>query len=673
MKRKQLILDRYQPVEQAGSGGFGTVVKAWDTRIQRWVAIKTIQLSEHEAARANPDALNDPYALTPPWEQFPADPSFLDAVDARHEREARGLSAASLQEDSLSVSPSVEPVRHLANLPGLDEARTAAMLQDPNIVQVYDFEVQDSVAYLIMEYVDGISLSKLLRDFDDKLTLNQIAAVFASVAHALAVAHSHSVLHLDIKPDNVLIDKKGCVKVTDFGLATLADSHGTGFAGGGTIGYMPPEQIDQQPLDERCDEWALASVAYEMLSGENPFRVRQLAKARVAIEESELVLPSLCWDDLDAQADDALFMALDPCRDERFESVEDFADEFLPLLGDPESGQEELSQLVNYHDLEEEEAEDDQPQEARESVHVRISRNAGALKGFLSPGTLQVLAHVMGFAGGSLVAFFALSNMPMLAGSDGVAVEGSLFTPQVFVDQPLFWVLLLGVAAAGAARPAWGALAAFQLLGVAYIANGQPVAGVLFMFVTALWWYFVARLQHAVANVAFMPPVAGAFGLGQLTPLFGGFCLPLGRALVSAAYALIVAAMMAACTQGSLTGWGVFGPAHFGNASDALASMLANPPFWCVAASWLGSAAVVSVLCRRRGRAAGVIGAGLGACLLFAGMMFGAWLNSGGASLLPPLGDAVSTAASSLLFMVAVLVATASDEVRLGAAAEVEE
>ena len=169
---------------------------------------------------------------------------------------------------SLTQAADDEPlVRTLSRIPGLDEARTAAMLSDPNIVAVYDFEIQDSTAYLIMEYVEGMTLTELLRDHDAELTLDIVAAVFDGVAHALEVAHENGVLHLDIKPDNILINHAGQVKVTDFGLATLADASGFGPAGGGTIGYMPLEQMRQENLDARCDEWALASVTYEMLAG----------------------------------------------------------------------------------------------------------------------------------------------------------------------------------------------------------------------------------------------------------------------------------------------------------------------------------------------------------------------------------------------------------------------
>ena len=355
MTKTQLILNRYKPLAKAGVGGFGTVQVAWDTRIQRKVAIKCIPLSEAELLRAalpGADALDispdehgessagsqsfgvtgahtagsaassataiDP-ADVPPWEDLPEEAGFAgvedagvpDGSDASAEpasapaREVgprfAGFDSADppsadsfpnqlLPGQSVSLTNAVDPasrplVRTLSRIPGLDEARTAAMLSDPSIVAVYDFEIQDSTAYLIMEYVEGMTLTELLRDHDDRLTLDVVAAVFEAVAHALEVAHENGVLHLDIKPDNILINASGQVKVTDFGLATLADAQGFGVAGGGTIGYMPLEQMRQENLDARCDEWALASVTYEMLAGENPFLAPNLFQAQEAIEE----------------------------------------------------------------------------------------------------------------------------------------------------------------------------------------------------------------------------------------------------------------------------------------------------------------------------------------------------------------------------------------------------
>ena len=140
---------------------------------------------------------------------------------------------------------------------------------------------------------------------------------------------------------------KGQAKVADFGLAALMDATGSGTTGGGTIGYMPLEQMRQEPLDVRTDEWALASLTYEMLTGSNPFFADDLDAAEEAIEEAELVLPSLCWDELDAEADEVMFAALDPDMDERYEDVAAFAAALSPYLGNAKKGKRVLADIVN--------------------------------------------------------------------------------------------------------------------------------------------------------------------------------------------------------------------------------------------------------------------------------------------------------------------------------------
>ena len=265
--QENLLLGRYRLEGEAGHGGFASVKVAWDTRIQRRVAIKCMPLEE--AA-----------------EMLPEGGSIL------------------LGKGSIDTSA----------VPGLEEARTAAKLSDSSIVQVYDFEVQDGMAYLILEYVDGMTLAEVLHMYPDDVDPDIVSAVFKAVAKALQVAHAHQVLHLDIKPENVLIDKQGHVKVTDFGLARLAGEAGYGAAEGGTIGYMPPEQMEQRNLNERCDEWALASLAYEMISGANPFLANSIPEAEDAIYDAELVIPSLCMEGLDPAIDDVMFCALSAGR-----------------------------------------------------------------------------------------------------------------------------------------------------------------------------------------------------------------------------------------------------------------------------------------------------------------------------------------------------------------------
>ena len=569
MARTQLILDRYAPLAEAGTGGFSTVQVAWDTRIQRKVAIKCIELEGVPAGAAG--ASSDPTRI-------------LDEGSAptRALGDRGGYSAA---------------VRAYLRVPGLDEARTAALLSDANIVAVYDFEVQGSTAYLIMEYVEGMTLTQLLEECGDRLTLDVVAAVFSSVAHALGIAHENQVLHLDIKPDNILIDRKGQVKVTDFGIAKLADAGGFGSAGGGTIGYMPLEQMRGELLDVRCDEWALASVAYEMLTGENPFLADDLSHAEAAIEDAELVLPSLCWDDLDDQIDDVLFYALDPDREERYDTVADFAEEMEKFLGDPKRGRRELAQLVGAarSDGEGADADEPEPEPVRAADRAPLAERVGALP-------RAIAGRAVALAGSALVAGLGLTNLPGASGT----------------DNPLFWGLLAIVAALGAALPHAGALAAYAVLSAALIAQGAPAAGCLLVAAAGAWWWFVGREGTAQANCALAGPLAGAVGAAALAPLAAGAALRPVQALASGALSAFVALVLAALGSGSLFGWEAFATWDFSGADiqGNLVGLVVDPGTWAVVAGWVASAGLLSVLCLRRSRALLIVGVAAAAAVL---------------------------------------------------------
>ena len=174
------LLKRYQPLETLATGGFGSIEICRDTHLRRRVAIKRIPLINGAGMPAS------------------------DIMDV------------------------------------LREAHTAAMLQHPNIVQVIDFTHDTAYAYLVMEYVDGMSLAEFLHRVDGhSLTFDEAAAIADALGQALTFAHANGVLHLDIKPANVLIDHSGNVKLTDFGMARLSSAGGFGGSRGGTIGYMP--------------------------------------------------------------------------------------------------------------------------------------------------------------------------------------------------------------------------------------------------------------------------------------------------------------------------------------------------------------------------------------------------------------------------------------------------
>ena len=600
MANEQLILNRYRPIAQAGSGGFGTVQVAWDTRIQRRVAIKCIQLDESQAFRAlqvEAQAVHgDPYGYGD------ADPYGYD--------EPRDQYAVSLE-----------------NLPGLDEARTAAMLSDPNIVGVYDFAVQGATAYLIMEYVDGTTLTGLLQQYGDRLSLNMVAAVFSSVAHALEVAHDNQVLHLDIKPDNVLINRQGQVKVTDFGLATLSDATGFGTAGGGTIGYMPLEQMRQEALDARCDEWALASMTYEMLTGTNPFIAPDLAKAEAAIEDAELVLPSLCFDGLSPEADDVLFYALDPDREERYDNVEDFSEEMGRFLGNSARGHKELAVLVGQameEDFEEE-----------EEVTERIS-----LFDRIGTGRLQsIFVRAWAALGVGLTAFVSLSNIDAVGGW----------------ATPLFWGLFALLVFAAVLKPHLGALLALLVLSVALLFNEAFVVGILMIVAVCAWWFFVGRLSDEAANAALSPVLFGSFGFNPITPLVAGFFLSVKDAVVTAAFAFAVSLVLAGFGSSSIVGWNAFAFWDIGaiDVQHNMLVLLQQPLTWCMFASWLGGSALLALLCGRQTRLSAGIGVVLACALAIAALFFGTWFASGMVSWVPAWQLLVATLGAGAVMTVA--------------------
>jgi serine/threonine protein kinase len=154
------------------------------------------------------------------------------------------------------------------------EAQSAANLTHPNVVSIFDWGEADRTYFIVMEYVDGEPLSRLIREHGP-LEPRRAAAIASSVAAGLAYAHRHGVVHRDVKPGNVLLANDGQVKVTDFGIArATGDDESLTKTGAvmGTATYFSPEQAQGEPVDGRSDVYSLGVVLYEMLAGEPPFR-----------------------------------------------------------------------------------------------------------------------------------------------------------------------------------------------------------------------------------------------------------------------------------------------------------------------------------------------------------------------------------------------------------------
>lgn len=152
------------------------------------------------------------------------------------------------------------------------ESRAAARLSHPNIVQVYDVGESDGLDYIVMEYVDGITLKEYIQK-KGRLLWTEACDFAAQIGRAIECAHTNGIIHRDIKPHNVLMAKDGMLKVADFGIAqaTTSETLVAGNTGMGSVHYISPEQARGGFTNERSDIYSLGVVLYEMLSGEVPF------------------------------------------------------------------------------------------------------------------------------------------------------------------------------------------------------------------------------------------------------------------------------------------------------------------------------------------------------------------------------------------------------------------
>ena len=206
------------------------------------------------------------------------------------------------------------------------EARSAARLQHPNIVSVYDSDRDADIAFLVMEFIQGDDLKHHL-DKGERFTLERAASVMNDLLSALDYAHRQNVVHRDVKPANLLIEPSGRVKLTDFGVARIQDSGEATRTQGtmvGTLKYMSPEQVQGLPIDSRSDLFAAGIVLYQLLTGKRPFDGVGDYEIIQQILTKKAEPPSSFSPNLPSEMDAVIERALEKSRDDRYATAHDF-------------------------------------------------------------------------------------------------------------------------------------------------------------------------------------------------------------------------------------------------------------------------------------------------------------------------------------------------------------
>ena len=261
-------IGRYRILGELGRGATGVVYRAQDPAIGRIIAIKTIRLAD-----------------------------ITDGTERERLRERL-----------------------------FREAQSAGILSHPNIVTIYDIAEEGGLAYIFMECVDGPSLEKILSG-SQSLESKSIFVLLRQTATALDYAHKKGIVHRDIKPANILIHESSTAKIADFGVAKILSQQMT-HAGVmmGTPNYMSPEQVQGHAVDGRADQFSLAVVAYEVLTGEKPFVADQLPALLFRIVREDPVPPQRLNPTLAPQVESVLRKALAKGASDRYASCCEFVD-----------------------------------------------------------------------------------------------------------------------------------------------------------------------------------------------------------------------------------------------------------------------------------------------------------------------------------------------------------
>jgi eukaryotic-like serine/threonine-protein kinase len=288
---KTTHLGRYEVLVRLGEGAMGTVYKAHDPLLDRLVAIKTVNLN-------------------------------LPKEDLA-EYEARFY----------------------------QEAKAAGGLSHPNIVVIYDIGKTDRLAYMAMEYLEGRELRSILSE-RGCLSPDEAVNIAAQVADGLTYAHGRGVIHRDIKPTNIMLNRDGIAKITDFGIARMRSSELKTMTGMilGSPRYMSPEQVAGKRADQRSDIFSLGVVLYEMLTGQAPFQADTVHGVMYQTMNATAPAPSTVKAGLPKILDYIVAKALAKVPEARYQSARELADDLRASLLAGNSGDLEKRMLARLRE-----------------------------------------------------------------------------------------------------------------------------------------------------------------------------------------------------------------------------------------------------------------------------------------------------------------------------------
>ncbi len=376
----------------------------------------------------------------------------------------------------------------------INEARTVALLNHPNIVTVYEFDETPQAYYLIMEYLEGMTLAEILDDYRS-LPVDVSLAVAIQMSHALENAHLNNVIHRDVKPENVMLLPDGRLKVMDFGISRLRGRPMNKDEIIGTPYYMSPEALTGGMVDGASDEFSLAIIVYEMLTGVSPFGASSSSAAVFQILNAVPEAPSELNSKIGTRLEEALLKALEKDPDERFEGVIDFRYRLEKALGPNAAPEKILKEFAAEVYDGEVAATGNLPLAGVRNLLADVLEGRGELLQRLACATIVTV----------VLAYLALHSN---------ALPGEL----LWVVAGVSWVATLLLPPAG--------VAVSFALAIAVAFSVSVAAGAAALVVLVPYWLLFSRRRAFESLLPLLAPLAAALRFALLFPVVVGFSLP---------------------------------------------------------------------------------------------------------------------------------------------------